>query len=149
MNGSVLTGNAQPPSVIQHWAAGFASDDPPATIARLYTVEAIYRDAPTGQASKPGEVAAFLREFLTQVEILEFRLRSGFRTRNNGAAEWETAFRYIGQLPGLPPGSGQTVNWRGVTVFTFDGDQIVQSTDYYDNVPFLAAVGLLPVPATP
>jgi hypothetical protein len=149
MTASIPNQHGDIPSEIRRWAAGFASDDPPATIAVLYTAAAIYEDAPSGQASKPGEVDAFLREFLTQVEILDFRLRSGYRTKDHGTAEWVAAFRYIGQLPGLPAGTGQSVNWHGVTVFTFDGDLIAHSIDYYDNVPFLTALGLLTIQAAP
>ncbi|HEV2124122.1 MAG TPA: hypothetical protein VGW38_15270, partial [Chloroflexota bacterium] len=69
-----------------------------------------------------------------------------------GAAEWDFSFRYTGQLPGAPAGTGQQVTWHGVTIFKFAGEQILRSIDYYDNTPFLVALGLLAGPepaATP
>ncbi len=59
------------------------------------------------------------------------------------------SFRYTGQFPGLPPGTGQPISFHGATIFELSGDQIRRSSDSCDNVPLLAAVGLLPMPGTP
>lgn len=131
-------------NIIERWGDAWASSDSAAAFAALYTNDAIWVDTPTGLQSDPGKVEVFMREFVSQISDIQVTLRSGFRADDHGAAEWDFSFRYTGQLPEAPAGTGQPVTWRGATIFEFAGDQISRSIDYYDNTPFLAALGLLP-----
>lgn len=128
------------PNLIQRWAEAWTSNDP-AALAALYTDDGIYVDTPTGIQADP---ETFARDTMSQISDIQVTLHSGFRGDDHGAAEWDFAFRYTGQFPGLPVGSGQPITWHGATIFEFAGDKIRHSTDYYDNTPFLAALGLLP-----
>jgi len=104
---------------------------------------------PSDTRSEAGQVEAFLRAFVEQVSDIQIERRSAFGAGGWAASEWVFSFRYTGQFPGLPPGSGQPVSFHGATIFELSDDKIRRSSDYYDNVPILAAAGLLPMPATP
>ncbi|HVL22591.1 MAG TPA: nuclear transport factor 2 family protein [Thermomicrobiales bacterium] len=140
------------PDIIQRFADAQSSDDPATALDALYADDAIYEDVPTLTQSEPGAVGAFFGFFASQVSDIKVELTSGFRDGSWGVAEGIFSFRYTGQLPGLPAGTGQEVANRFSTVFEFDGDLIRRSSDYYDNTGLLIAVGLLPggsPPATP
>lgn len=134
------------PDTIRRWGEAWASSDQATAFSALYTDDAIWVDAPTGLQSEPGDVAAFVREFTAQISDIRVTVRSGFRSDDHGAAEWDFSFRYTGELPGVPAGTGQQVTWHGATIFAFDGEQIQRSIDYYDNTPFLVALDLLAGP---
>lgn len=137
------------PAVVEAWFAAWSAPDPAAAVAALYTSDGIYEDVPSDTRSEPGQVEAFLRAFVGQISDIQIEPRSAFGTDGWAANEWVFSFRYTGQFPGLPPGSGQPVSFHGATIFELSGDKIRRSSDYYDNVPLLAAAGLLPMPATP
>jgi steroid delta-isomerase-like uncharacterized protein len=134
------------PPIVQAWIDAWNTGDPAVNLAALYTADAIYEDVPTGlsTATTGTDVATFLSGFVQAISDLDMQLRSGFGTSEHAAAEWDFAFRYTGQMAGLPAGSGQPILWHGTTIFDLAGDQIARSADYYDNTGFLAAVGLLP-----
>jgi steroid delta-isomerase-like uncharacterized protein len=140
---------AAAPPVVEAWLAAWSAPDPAAAVAALYTSDAIYEDVPSDTRSEPGQVEAFLRAFVDQISDIRMERRSAFGAGGWAASEWVFSFRYTGQFPGLPPGTGQPVSFHGATIFELSGDQIRRSSDYYDNVPLLAAVGLLPMPGTP
>lgn len=140
---------AAAPSVVESWLTAWSSPDPAAAVAALYTNDAIYEDVPSDTRSEPGQVEAFLRAFVAQISDIHMERRSAFGVDDWAAAEWVFRFRYTGQFPGLPPGTGQPVSFHGATIFELAGSQIRRSSDYYDNVPLLAAAGLLPIPGTP
>ncbi len=137
------------PAVVEAWFAAWSAPDPAAAVAELYTSDGIYEDVPSDTRSEPGQVEAFLHAFVEQVSDIHIEPRSAFGAHGWAAAEWVFSFRYTGQFPGLAPGSGQPVSFHGATIFELSGDKIRRSSDYYDNVPILAAAGLLPMPATP
>jgi steroid delta-isomerase-like uncharacterized protein len=138
-----------PPQVVRDWIAAWNSDDPTTNVAALYTADAVYDDVPTGltNVTLGTDVAGFIRSFLEQISDIDVTLRSGFGSGDWAAAEWTFSISYTGQLPGLPPGTGQRIDWLGATVYELEGDKIRRSADYYDNTGLLAAVGLLAPPA--
>jgi steroid delta-isomerase-like uncharacterized protein len=137
------------PDIVQDWIAAWNSDDPVTNVAALYTADGLYEDVPTGMtsANTGTDVAGFVRAFVQAISNIDVQLRSGFGSDGWAAAEWTFSFDYTGQLPGLPPGSGQHIVWPGATIFELKGDKIQRSADYYDNTGFLAALGLLAAPA--
>ena len=136
----------RPPAVLQAWADAWNSADPATAVAALYAEGALHQDVPRGTDTTLAgtDVAGFLAPFVEVTSDLLFGLRSGYRAGDRATAEWEISFRYTGQLPGLPPGTGQSVEYRGATTFQLDGDEIRRSTDYYDYVALLAAAEVLP-----
>ena len=141
-----------PPPILRAWADAWNAG--PTAVAALYADNALYQDIPRGtDTTLTGtDVAGFLTPFVEATNDLLFGLRSGYRVGDRATAEWEISFRYTGQLPGLPPGTGQLVEYRGVTTFQLKGDEIQRSTDYYDFAVLLTATGALPAPpdtATP
>jgi steroid delta-isomerase-like uncharacterized protein len=146
--------STQPPGVLQDWADAGNTADPAAAVGALYSDNALYQDVPRGTdtTGMGTDVAGFLAPFVEATSDLLFSLRSGYRVGDRATAEWEISFRYTGQLPGLPPGAGQLVEYRGVTTFQLKGDEIQRSTDYYDFAALLRATGALSAPldtATP
>jgi steroid delta-isomerase-like uncharacterized protein len=140
------------PPIVQAWIDAWNADDPVTNLAALYTADAVYEDVPTGLSTVTmgTDVAGFVRAFVQEISDLAIQLRSGFGRDDHAAAEWDFRFRYTGQLPGLPPGTGQPILWHGATIFDLVGERIQRSADYYDNTGLLAAVGLLGMPvATP
>jgi steroid delta-isomerase-like uncharacterized protein len=137
---------ADVPDIVRRWIDTWNSADPAATIAALYTPDGVYEDAPSGTSNLTTgtDVAGFVDSFVQESSDLAMELRSGFGTDNWAAVAWDRSFRYTGQLPGIPPGSGQSVISHGVTIFELQDGKISRSTDYYDRTPLLAAVGLLP-----
>ena len=138
-----------PPQIVQDWIAAWNSDDPTTNVAALYTADALYDDVPTGltNVALGTDVAGFVRSFVEQISDIEVTLRSGFGSGDWAAAEWDFRFSYTGQLPGLPAGTGQPIEWHGATIYELEGEKIRRSADYYDNTGLLAAVGLLAPPA--
>lgn len=138
------------PDLLQRWADSFSTS--PEAVGALYTDDGVFEDVTTLAKSEPGGVAEFVGEFMAQVSDLRYDLTAGFRTDTWGMAEGTYSFRYTGQLPGLPPGTGEAVATRFATVFELVGDKIRRSSDYSDGTGFLVAVGILPgapPPATP
>ena len=137
------------PNVVRDWIDAWNSDDPVANLAALYTADAVYDDVPTGlsNVTTGTDVAGFVLAFVHEISDIDVALRSGFGSDNHAAAEWDFSFSYTGHLPGLPPGTGQRIDWHGATIFDLNGDKIQRSADYYDNTGLLAAVGLLAAPA--
>jgi len=139
------------PHVVQEWIDAWNSDDPAGSVAALYTPDGVYEDAPTGTSNETtgANVANFVGSFVHEVSEVVVELRSAAGSGDVAFAEWDRSFRYSGELPGVPRGSGQQVVTRGVTIFDLAGDKIRRSVDYYDRTPLLEAIGLLPVIATP
>ncbi len=134
------------PEIIHRNPDAFNSADP-AALDALYTDDAIYEDVPTLTQSEPGAVDAFIGAFMEQVSDIHIEWTSGFRTEEWGAAEGTFSFRYTGQFPGLPPGTGEEISNRFATIFEFEGDLIRRSSDYFDNTGLLFATGILQAPA--
>ncbi len=139
-----------PATVVLHaWLDAWNSPSPAAAVAALYAADGIYEDAPAGARCQPGGVESFLTAFAGQVNEITLASRGTVRAGHLAVSEWDLAFRYTGQLPGLPPGSGQPVSLRGVTVFELvaakpAGDRIRRSCDYYDGAELLRQVGVVP-----
>ncbi len=139
-----------PATVVLHaWLDAWNSPAPAAAVAALYAPDGTYEDAPAGVRCQPGGVEAFLAAFAGQASEISLVSRGAVRAGHLAVAEWDLAFRYTGQLPGLPPGQGQRVSLRGATVFelvdaTPAGDRIRRSCDYYDGGALLRQVGGVP-----
>jgi hypothetical protein len=134
------------PDIMQRWVDAFNGDDPVTEVDALYTADGVFEDVSTLDQSEPGAVGEFIGQFVSQVSDLRYELTSGFRTDTWGAGEGTYAFRYTGQLPGLPPGSGEEVLTRVAVIFEFEGEKIRRSSDYSNGTGFLIALGLVSFP---
>ncbi len=67
------------------------------------------------------------------------------------ADTWIFTGDYVGTLPGLPPGNGQSLTIRGFTLIEVANTTIQRTVDYYDVHGLLVQLGAQPAldPATP
>lgn len=66
------------------------------------------------------------------------------------SVEWTFQGTYTGQVPGFPPGTGEEILIRGVSVIELTDGQIQREREYYDVFGILQQLGLVPAPsATP
>jgi steroid delta-isomerase-like uncharacterized protein len=72
-----------------------------------------------------------------------------FVVGERAAVEWTATGTYTGQIPGMPPGEGQTVTFRGANILELEGDKVRIEREYYDAASLLAQLGSLPAPGTP
>ena len=69
---------------------------------------------------------------------------TGFFAGNQAVAEWTNNGTYTGQFPGMPPGAGQPVSFRGVDLFTIEGYKLSRITTYYDLSALHTQIGVTP-----
>ncbi len=77
------------------------------------------------------------------------RMPSVLVAGDRAAAEWTFEGRYTGQIPGLPPGTGQPVSFRGVSVLELAGGAIQRNTRYFDLFGLLVQTGAIPPAVAP
>ncbi len=143
--GTPTTGRA--PAVVEAWLEAWNADDAAAGLAALSTEDGVHENVPTGIRTEPGGVEALLVAFAEQVSDIEVERIAAVAAGDWTVAEHTFAFRYTGQIEGLPAGTGQRIENRAVTVFELEGDAIRRASDHDDDTGFLAALGLLPEPA--
>jgi steroid delta-isomerase-like uncharacterized protein len=134
------------PSVIKEWAAAWSAADLDRVMA-LYTDDAFFEEVPTN----PGvhgkdEIRAAFAEALAVLSDARVTVTSGFQTGNRAAAEGTLSASYTGEIPGLPPGTGQAVLVRFAAILELEDDKIRRETDYFDFYSFLVQIGALPAP---
>jgi predicted ester cyclase len=74
---------------------------------------------------------------------------STFVAGDQAAAEWTAIGTYTGQIPGTPPGAGQTVTFRSASILELEGNKVRTEREYYDAASLLAQLEALPAPGTP
>jgi steroid delta-isomerase-like uncharacterized protein len=143
------TPEASPPAVpalLQRWLDAVNHGDAPA-VGALYAPDAIHEDIP-GEARVLGQdgIAAFVAGVLQAFEDVHLEPVSAQQSGDLGVLEY--------RFTAIDRQSGQPLDFRGVIVFEFAGDQIQRSADYYDVATILGQLGLLEpsegdAPATP
>ena len=137
------------PPPLADWAAAWATGDIDGIVA-AYTDDAVYEEVPINLVLHGGdELRAYLEGLWAAIPDLSVVVTSGFVAGDRAAVEWTFAGTYSGQMPGLPPGAGQTVTVRGASILELEGDKIRPEIAYYDAHSFLVQVGALPAPGTP
>jgi predicted ester cyclase len=96
----------------------------------------------TGRDAIRDDESVFLAAF-TDVLI---KVSNAFASGNQAAAEWSFAGTYTGAIPGVPPGAGQTVAFRGSSILLFGPKGIIRHTQYFDVYSILVQFGALPAP---
>jgi steroid delta-isomerase-like uncharacterized protein len=75
------------------------------------------------------------------------KVLTAFAAADQAVAEWVIEAHYTGQLAGYPPGSGQPITLRGVSLFELlDEGAIARETLHLDVYGLLVQLGVAPVP---
>jgi steroid delta-isomerase-like uncharacterized protein len=141
-------GAAGLPQVVRRWVEAYNARDA-ATMASLYAAHGIFEDVPNGFVARGPEIPGFLEMGERGLADVRLDLRSALHGERWAVIEYEFHATNAGTIPGAEPGASFVS--RAVTVFEFDGDEIVRSSDYYDMASIMAQLGLLPqvAPAPP
>jgi steroid delta-isomerase-like uncharacterized protein len=132
------------PPALREWVAGWEALDF-ARVAAAYAPDGVREDVPLGVTRRgPDEIRAHLTASFGAFAGLTSRFTSVFAAGDWGAAELELAGSYTGQLPGFPPGTGQSLVLRVAQVLELRGDRIGRAATYYDRYGVLQQLGLVP-----
>jgi steroid delta-isomerase-like uncharacterized protein len=141
------------PPVLQEWAAAWSEHDDGTRLAALYADDATHEEVPSGTIfSGPEEIAGYAQSHFAAFPDVALELTSAFESGDWAAAEWVYGGTNTGELPGLPPGTGQPFSVRGTAIFELQDGQIRRSASYFDFYTLLVQLGVLPAPgaeATP
>ena len=140
---------AAPALVVDYVAALNAHD--PDRVAALYTDDAVVEQAVRDGNVFRGrvEIASWISANLGGVPDLTVVTEAVIAEGEQTAWAWVYRGTYAGQYPGLPPGRGQPIELRGVSLLELRDGRIGRETVYFDNYDFLVQVGALPGTGTP
>lgn len=143
---SAAPATARLPAPLPDWVAAWNALDA-ARIASYYAADAAY-DNVSGAAVLHGHAAiqGFLAAYFAAFTGPSVQITNIFASGDRAVDEWVFAGKYTGQLPGLPPGTGQPLSFRGVGVIELSGGLIARDTEYVDYVAILRQLGVLPAP---
>jgi steroid delta-isomerase-like uncharacterized protein len=153
--GTRIDAGAQPasaetlPAVVAEWVAGWEALDAEWNAAP-YAEDAILVAVPTGETIRGREsiranMEGLFAAFSDATARMPFVLVAGDRA----AVEWTFEGRYTGQILGMPPGTGQPVSFRGVSILELGGGAIRRNTRYFDLFGLLVQTGAIPPEAAP
>lgn len=137
---------AQPP-VLEELVAAWNAHDPQ-RVAALYTEDAVVEVGFAGEIIAEGRDAIaneFVAANLAAIPDWQFETRAAYEAGDYLIWEWTYTGTYTGQFEGAPPGTGQPVSLRGVTIFELRDGLIARDIFYDDYFAFLEQLGLLPV----
>ncbi len=137
------TPDTRPPVLVAFEAAWNANDDG-SQFASLLTPDVVWEDVPNGLLIHGPEACA--EYYVQQIQATpDLKTQyTGFVAGNQAVAEWTNHGTYTGQFPGMPQGTGQPVAFRGVDIFTIDGDKLSRITTYYDLSSLHTQIGVTP-----
>jgi steroid delta-isomerase-like uncharacterized protein len=138
------------PPPLDAWDAAWASGDIEAILA-TYTDDVVFEEVPfTLVVRGQDELRAHLEAFYAAFPDITFVVTGdAFVAGDRAAVEWMATGTYSGQIPGMPPGEGQTVTFRGASILELEGNKVRVEREYYDAASLLAQLGALPAPGTP
>jgi steroid delta-isomerase-like uncharacterized protein len=116
-------------------------------LAASYTPEGVleevgFENTLTGREAIRESEGAFLAAF-TDVAI---EVSNPFASGDMAALEWAFSGTYSGEIPGMPPGAGQPVAFRGASILQFTDAGIARHTQYFDALSILVQLGAMPMP---
>ena len=142
------TPEALPPAVAE-WVAGWEALDAERHVAP-YAEDAILVAVPTGETVRGREaIRANIAGLFAAFSDATARMPSVLVAGDRAAVEWTFEGRYTGQLPGMPPGTGQPVSLRGASIIELAGGSIQRTTRYFDLFGLLMQTGAIPPAAAP
>ena len=113
-------------------------------LAGLYAPD--YEGVDVGQANPqhgPEEACRAMACYLNAFPDIHFTPESTIVEGNHAALAWTARGTHRGKLMRIPP-TGHSIEMRGVTLFTVEGDKITHGMHIWDVAGFLRAIGLLP-----
>jgi steroid delta-isomerase-like uncharacterized protein len=117
------------------------------SILAAYTEDATYENVPFGVVIHgKEELRAYLEEQFAAFPDLSVVPTRAFIADDWATLEWTVTGTYTGQLPGLPPGAGQSITFRSVAIVELEGDKVRAHREYPDAYGFLRQIGAPPVP---
>ena len=134
------------PQIVADHGAAWSSGDPE-RVAALYADDALFEEVVLGGVvtHTADELRAYVGEVFAAFSGFALRPTAGFVAGDRAAVEWVITGSYTGQFGGLPPGTGQPIEFRGATILELNGGQIRRHSEYRDAAALLAQVGALPV----
>jgi steroid delta-isomerase-like uncharacterized protein len=137
------------PSPVADWVAAWKATDAD-QLATFYAEDAVYEDV-LGGVIVQGRAAIhqFFTAYLGAFSDASSQWSDIFGAGDRAAAQWTFSGNYTGQYPGLPPGTGQPLKFRGAEILELRGGKIVHDTAYVDYLAALRGIGVLPPAATP
>jgi len=137
------------PAAVAEWVAGWETLDAERHVAP-YAEDAILVAVPLGETVRGrGAIEANIAGLFTAFSDATARMPSVLVAGDRAAIEWTFEGHYTGQLPGLPPGTGQPVSLRGASIIELAGGSIHRTTRYFDLFGLLVQTGAVPPAAAP
>ena len=137
------------PAAVAEWVAGWEALDAERHVAP-YAEDAILVAVPTGETIHGREaIRANIAGLFAAFSGATARMPSVLVAGDRAAVEWTFEGRYTGQLPGLPPGTGEPVSFRGVSIIELADGSIQRTTRYFDLFGLLVQTGAIPPAAVP
>jgi steroid delta-isomerase-like uncharacterized protein len=113
------------------FADGWSSHEPD-RLGSLFTDGCLYEDVVLDVAARsPKEVGDFLTDWLKMSTDLNMRITEQFGSGDELGAEWIFSGTHDGQIEELGP-TGRRFEFRGATLFRFEGDKICRAIDYWN-----------------
>ena len=143
---SAVAAQATLPKGLAEFKAGWETQDP-ARFAAAFTENGILEAVPmdleiTGREAIAADLAGLFDAFTDITTRMPTTLAVGDRA----AAEWTFEGSYTGQLPGLPPGTGQRISFRGASALELEGDLVRRNSRYIDLITLLVQSGAVEPP---
>jgi steroid delta-isomerase-like uncharacterized protein len=113
-------------------------------LAGLYAPN--YEGVDVGQANPqygPEEACLSMSNYLLAFPDLHFTLDSTILEDDHVVLAWTARGTHQGKLMRIPP-TGHSIEMRGISLFTVEGNKITRGLHIWDVAGFLRAVGLLP-----
>lgn len=134
------------PPAMAEWVAAMQSLDT-ARGAETYALDAVREVVPIKQIDRGREeIQARLQDVQDAFADGTARVPTAFAAGDQAVAEWVIEAHYTGELPGYPPGSGQPVTLRGVSLLSLADGAIARESLYVDVYGLLVQLGMVPAP---
>jgi len=86
----------------------------------------------------------YYANFLTGFSNIEFTIKDIFGQGDKLVKYWNFKGTHTGVFFGIPP-TGNDVSLEGTTLVRIEDGKIAEERDFYDNLPFLQQLGVMPV----
>jgi steroid delta-isomerase-like uncharacterized protein len=134
------------PPVMTEWVTALQTLDA-ARAAATYAPDAVREVVPVEQIDRGREqIQDRLQDVHDAFADGTVQIPTVFAVDDQAVAEWVIAAHYTGELPGYPPGSGQPITLRGVSLLSLANGAIVRESLYVDVYGLLVQLGLAPAP---
>ena len=134
------------PDVVAEFLAAWEAFDPD-RIAATFAEDGVREDITAGViAQNRTEVRSTVANFFAAFDGPAVEHPVAFSAGDQAVESWVFTGRYTGALPSLPPGAGEALTIRGLTLIDLAGGLIQRTTDYYDHYGILVQLGAAPTP---